>query len=215
MEHDATAAEAEFVARLGELRVDLGGTARIDVSDIPRSSWRRCRELAEAHGWEFKAVAPERGVHHWVLARPGTASVDRRDALFITGPSQAELREYPRAREVAEQVWRELGVDPLSQAALNETRAAHNAYRKTTNRFVALAVCSGLALLVVLVTAGRLFGDGGTTALVLGVVCAALLVSTVSGTVGIVRRERARRAAIRPFTHGYERVVAAVLQRGE
>ncbi|GAA1202866.1 hypothetical protein [Prauserella alba] len=212
-EHDAATAEAEFLARLGGLRPDPGGTARIEVSDIPRSSWRRCREIAEAHGWVFQSVAQERGAKYWVLTRPGTASVDRRDSLFVTGPSLAELREYPRAREAAEQARRELGVDPLSTATLNKTRAAHQAHRKVTNRFVALATLSGLALLVVLMTAGRLFGDGGTTALVLGIGCAALLVSTVIGTVGIVRRERARKAAIRPFTQGYERVVAAVRQR--
>ncbi|MCP2252242.1 hypothetical protein LY13_000981 [Prauserella aidingensis] len=213
-DHDSTAAEAEFVARLSALQADLGGTARIDVSDIPCASWPRCRELAEAHGWEFKTVAPERGGHHWILARPGTESVDRRDALFVTGPPLEQLRQYPRAREVAEQVRRELGVDPLSQVALNEARAAHNAHRKTTNRAVALAVLSGMTLLIVLVTAGRLFADGGTTALVLAVVCGLLLVGTVVGTIGIVRRERARKAAVRPFTEGYERVVAAVLQRG-
>ncbi|MBB3661166.1 hypothetical protein FB384_000070 [Prauserella sediminis] len=212
-ERDAANAESEFLARLDALRPDLGGTARVEVSGIPRSSWRRCRELAEAHGWTFRSVAQERGDTYWVLTRPGTASVDRRDSLFVTGPSLAELREYPQAREVAAQVRRELGVDPLSTVTLNETRAAHQAHRKATNRFAALAVLSGLTLLVVLVTAGRLFGDGGTTALVLGVGCAVLLMGTVIGTAGIIRRERARKAAIMPFTQGYERVVAAVLQR--
>lgn len=214
-EYNAANAESEFLARLNALRTDLSGTARVEVSDIPSSSWRRCCEIAEAHGWAFKSVAQERGVKYWVLTRPETASVDRRDSLFVTGPSLEELREYPRAREVAEQARRELGVDPLSEFALNETRALHNAYRKTTNRFTALAVLSGLTLLVVLVTAGRLFGEGGPTALVLGVVCAVLLVGTALGTVGIIRRERARKTAIRPFTQGYERVVAAVLQRGQ
>lgn len=211
-EHNAASAEAEFLARLNGLQADISGRTRVDMSGIPRSSWRRCREIAEAHGWEYSSVDVDSSAHYLVLTRPGTTSVPKHDSQFITGPPLAELREYPQARETAEQVRRESGVDPLSDHALNEARATHNACRKRTTRCVALAVFSGLTLLVVLVTAGRLLGDGGTAALVVAAACVVLLVGTIVGTVGIVRRERARKAAIRPFVDGYERVVAAVLK---
>jgi len=115
---------------------------------------------------------------------------------------------------MAEQVKRERGVDPLSDAALDEVRGQHlTLYRKAV-RYAGIATVSGIALLVILLFAWRQLTSGGAVTLILGAVSLVLLVALVCGWVVAARTQRTRRNAIRAFNEGYERVVAAVYAKG-
>ena len=151
---------------------------------------------------------------YWVLTRPDVKPASRRDPYFLKGPALAELRVYPEARAMAEQVKRERGVDPLSDAALDEVRGQHlTLYRKAV-RYAGIATVSGIALLVILLFAWRQLTSGGAVTLILGAVSLVLLVALVCGWVVAARTQRTRRNAIRAFNEGYERVVAAVYAKG-
>jgi hypothetical protein len=198
----------EFLARLGKLQPGLGGTARIEMTDIPRPEWAHCRTVLEAHGWAFDTIDIEQDARYWVVKRPGTAVVSRNDPYFINGPGLDELRRHPAARQAAEQAKREFGVDPLSDSALREVRARHlTLYRQATRRAGTGVVC-GLVLLVVLIAAWRQLGDP-----VVLVPAVLLLVGTVAGSLLGRQALRERKAAVAPFTAAYERVVGAVLKR--
>lgn len=198
----------DFLARLAKLRSDLGGTARLEMTDIPRLDWRQCREVLAAQGWTFDSIEYEQGRIYWVLNRQGTDAVGRRDPYFVKGPSLAELRRYPEAREAAAHAERELGVDPLSEMALREVRGEHlKLYRKAIRYAGTAAVC-GMTLLVILLTAWQHLGSP----VVVGS-AAILLVGLITGWVVGVRALRERKTAIRPFTEAYEHVVSAVMKR--
>ncbi len=203
---------AAFLARVGRLQPDLGGTARLDISDVPTTHWRQCREIVEARGWRIHEVRREEGTVRLVLSRRGTTAVDRQDPYFITGPSLSELRRYPAARRAAAEAAREFGVDPLSETALEETRARHKALMRKAYRFGALASLCGLTLMVLLITAWRPLTEGGVAAVLVGSLDLVLLIATVVGGVGSARTLRARAEATRPFTEGYERVAQAALR---
>lgn len=214
MNDSSDRAISTFLARLEHTQADIGGTARISMADIPRASWQECRDIASARGWRFHTFEYESGVPYWVLTRPDVKPVSRRDPYFLKGPALAELRAYPEARAVAEQVKREHGVDPLSDAALDEVRGQHlTLYRKAV-RYAGIAAISGIALLVILLFAWRQLTSGGAATLILGAVSLLLLVALVGGWVAAARAQRTRRNALRAFTEGYERVVAAVYAKG-
>lgn len=198
----------EFLARLAKLQPDLGGTARLEMTDIPRPDWRHCWEVLAAQGWAFDTIEYEQRRVYWVLNRPGTETVGRRDPYFVKGPSLTELRRHPQAREAAAHAKRDLGVDPLSDTVLREVRARHlRLYRKGTRYAGTAAVC-GMALLVVLVTAWRHLGSPAVF-----VPAAVLLIGLITGWVVGARALRERKAAVKPFREAYERVVSAVMKR--
>lgn len=210
MNDSSGSAVSTFLARLENAQADIGGTTRISMADIPRDSWRECRDIVTAHGWRFHTPEYENRVPYWVLSRPDVTPVSRRDPYFLKGPALADLRAYPEARAMAEQVKREQGVDPLSDAALNEARDQHlRLYRKAV-RYAGIAFVAGMALLVVLLVGLRQLAHGGAATLTLGAVSLVLLVAFIGGWVVAARTLRARRDAVRAFTEGYERVVAAV-----
>lgn len=202
----------EFLRRLSGLQPDIGGSARVEMTDIPRASWRQCREIAEARGWVFRTLEYERASTYWILARSGTTPVARRDPDFVKGPGLAELRRYPEARAAAAEAMQELGVDPLSDVALAETRNHHLMLTRKATRRGAFAALSGMALLVLLLTSGRQLFGGGAAALVTAVASTLLLLGLVAGWVATIRTLRARTTAVQDFAKGYERVVSAVFK---
>src|SRR4051812_19430537 len=92
--------------------------------------------------------------------------------------------------------------------ALEEARALHITHHRTVNRRVAVTSVFGIALIIVVMAGGKQMIAGGTPAIILGVVSILLIVAIVIGGIAIARAERTRKAAIRPFTEGYERVAA-------
>lgn len=202
--------ESEFLARLMELRPDIGGTARLDMTSIPTTSWRRCRELAEAHGWTLHSFEHERNARYWILVRRGTTPVRRGELGFVRGPSVEDLRQYPEARAAARQAHRELGVDPLSGKALERARVRHRELYRHAQRRIVLAVLCGLTLFAVPLSTARAMRESTTVAVSVGGVAVVLLGGLVVGWLGARRYLRRRDAAVAPYVTGYERVVGAV-----
>jgi hypothetical protein len=131
---------------------------------------------------------------------------------FLTGPSLTELRKHPYARATADRIRAELGIDPLSDTALKQAREQHSELRRKTLRYVALATCSGFALLIVLLsTAKQLIAGTGNTP-VIAIVAVLLLIGLSIGWAFARNANKARQAATSGYAQAYERLVAAVLR---
>lgn len=197
--------------RLTEANPDVRGVVRLDMTDVPRDRWRSLRERAQTYGWLLVGFDYEFHSTYWRLARRGVTVVGREDPNFVTGPSLAELRRYPQARTEAEKARHELGVDPLSDIALEEAKRKHLALWRSAVRWAGTSAVSGLVLLVLLLAGWRLMLDGGAdSAIVIGV--AVVLASVLAwGWATGARKLSARKAAVHAYTSGYERVVSAVL----
>ncbi|RCW45160.1 hypothetical protein DFQ14_103124 [Halopolyspora algeriensis] len=206
--------EQEFLARLDGVAPGISGVAKVELGDVShRLSMARYRELAAGRGWEVEGT--ERSGRNLFLQvkRIGTVTTNRRlDLGFLSGPSLTELRDSAAAREEAERVLRETGVDVLSEKVLDDARRRHLALRRTVTRLTWLSALPGTFALSGLLFCLVLLGDGSTHAagvlaivsLVAAVICAALI------PLGM-RAERARKAAVADYTTAYERVVAAAL----
>lgn len=203
--------ESVFLSRLAAATPDVRGRDRIDMTDIPPKQRRGLRETAEAHGWRVDRPDFERRRVYWEMSRIGSSSVDRSDPYFVTGPGLSELRQYPQARSEAADAERDLGVNPLSDAALDATRTRHRRLWRLAVRWGGLASCSGLALVTVLLAGWRMLADGGIGAAVLAIVCAVLVAGLALGSVMTARKQSERKKAVATYTNGYQRVVAAVL----
>jgi hypothetical protein len=109
----------------------------------------------------------------------------------------------------------EIGLDPLSDAALAEVRAQYLTLSRKATRRGSIAAASGIALLIMLLASGKQLLMGGADYLVVGGVSIVLLLGLLGGWVAAARTLRARKAAVRDSTEGYERVVSAVFKSGE
>lgn len=208
--------EQAFLAKLADATPDIRGRARINMSDIAtQSHWRDCMDIARAHGWTLHSFDYQRDGKYWVLVKQGTNPVARREDPFITGPGLAQLRDYPEARAAAEQAERELGVNPLAEQQLERARTQHTTLWRKATRYGGLAIICGLAFLILLFIAPSQFQAGGTGAVVVTILGIALILGTLTGWLLATRTLKARKTAVHHYTEGYERVVAAVLQRDD
>lgn len=105
--------EQELLARLEGVTTDISGVGQVSLADLPgRVSLPRFRELAASRGWDVDGTEYAGGQLHLQVKRSGTsATAQRLDLGFLSGPSLTELRDSAAAREEAERVLRETGVD--------------------------------------------------------------------------------------------------------
>jgi len=196
-----------LLARLAKLRPDIGGLARLPMDNGMRLPRREYDEIFAAHGWEYHSVEHHKGVTHWVLKRPGTPAVDRRDPYFLKGPSLDELRQHPAAAQAAARAKRDFGVDPLSGTALRQAREQHLKYYRKGVRYGGVGSVSLLVLIVVVLAAARHLGNAAVY-----VPAALLVIAMIVGFVKATQAMRQRKAATSDYQQAYERVVQAVIR---
>lgn len=196
-------------------RADAEGatTCRVDVTgfrkDGPAGS---LADVVRPHGWVFDRTEREGSTVYAVLRRAGAPVIDRRDPLFVSGPSIAALRRNDDAVQEARVVEAEFGLDPLSDDVATRVQSDHVRLRRASLRWMWPTALFAVALFVVLMLLPAALRGESADASTLWITALALLVAAVACSIPAVRFERARRTATKTYTAAYQRVAAAAMR---